>query len=260
MRKIVRCGAVGANCADANACSASTDSTKTTGNDGEFWCINGGVIGGSAGGWPCARVPTGFPEITAKRVTLALPQQTRKEDMQATARSGALTVALSAVSPIRARARDVAVLYRRSLSDRESLLVIPGWSSVWGAVPTASSCLCVNGGTTAAHLDVHVPPAEAVTPAAKGDHCHTAKDCLGTRDSARRWRMAILPEHGACGTTGACQCKDCARVHEGTHCQTPKLCTASSDPDMASGANGIFHCINGGTIGGVTGSCTCTAM
>ena len=27
---------------------------------------------------------------------------------------------------------------------------------------------------------------------------------------------------------------------------------------MTSGANGIFHCINGGTIGGVTGSCTCT--
>lgn len=55
-----------------------------------------------------ARASLGFLEITAKRVTLALPPQTRKRGPEATARSGALTVALSAVSPIRARARDVA--------------------------------------------------------------------------------------------------------------------------------------------------------
>ena len=39
--------------ADANACSASTDESKTTGADGEFWCINRGTIGGSAGECSC---------------------------------------------------------------------------------------------------------------------------------------------------------------------------------------------------------------
>ena len=35
------------------------------------------------------------------------------------------------------------------------------------------------------------------------------------------------------------------------------LCAASADPNK-DGSDGIFYCINGGTIGGATGSCTCT--
>ena len=36
------------------------------------------------------------------------------------------------------------------------------------------------------------------------------------------------------------------------------LCAASADPNK-DGSDGIFYCINGGTIGGSTGSCTCTS-
>ena len=36
------------------------------------------------------------------------------------------------------------------------------------------------------------------------------------------------------------------------------LCAASADPNK-DGSDGIFYCINGGTIGGATGSCTCTS-
>ena len=36
------------------------------------------------------------------------------------------------------------------------------------------------------------------------------------------------------------------------------LCTASADPNK-DGSDGSFYCINGGTIGGTTGSCTCTS-
>ena len=46
--------------------------------------------------------------------------------------------------------------------------------------------------------------------------------------------------------------------YEGDICQTPGACTASSDPNK-DGTDGEFYCINGGTIGGTTGSCTCTS-
>ena len=38
---------------------------------------------------------------------------------------------------------------------------------------------------------------------------------------------------------------------------SPDPCTASTDQSK-DGSNGAFYCINGGTIGGITGSCTCT--
>ncbi len=37
----------------------------------------------------------------------------------------------------------------------------------------------------------------------------------------------------------------------------PDPCTAS-DVASENGADGTFYCVNGGTIGGTTGSCTCT--
>ena len=38
----------------------------------------------------------------------------------------------------------------------------------------------------------------------------------------------------------------------------PHACKASADPSK-DGSDGTFYCINGGTVGGSTGSCTCTS-
>ena len=145
----------GVNCADANACSASTDSTKTTGNDGEFWCINGGVIGGNAGG-----------------------------------------------------------------------------------------CTCTCG------------------PGISGDHCQTRNACDATTDPQKRTgsdgTFWCINGGTIGGVTGSCTCTGCSKGYTGDHCQTATACTASSDESKTTGADGEFYCVNNGTIGGVTGSCTCT--
>ena len=44
-----------------------------------------------------------------------------------------------------------------------------------------------------------------------------------------------------------------------TNCQNASSCTASTDSSK-DGSDGNFYCINGGTVGGTTGSCTCTIM
>ena len=74
--------------------------------------------------------------------------------------------------------------------------------------------------------------------------------------------------HGKC-VDGTCKCDKgwtgvkcgqgttCDSGYSGTNCDTADPCTASADPTK-DGTDGNFYCINGGTAGGTTGSCTCT--
>ena len=52
--------------------------------------------------------------------------------------------------------------------------------------------------------------------------------------------------------TGACN-----PGYEGTNCQTASACTNSLD-STKDGSDGIIHCGEHGSVGGTTGSCTCT--
>lgn len=61
------------------------------------------------------------------------------------------------------------------------------------------------------------------------------------------------------GTTGACTCTGCNAGYEGFSCHIGSQCIASTNSLDDDGANGMFWCANGGTIGGTTGSCTCTS-
>jgi hypothetical protein len=58
------------------------------------------------------------------------------------------------------------------------------------------------------------------------------------------------------GSAGSCTCT-CSPGFEGFHCETPSLCKATLNPPDVGG-DGNFYCTNGGTIGGTTGNCTCT--
>ena len=98
-----------------------------------------------------ARAGRGFPEITAKRVTLAMPQQTRKRGPEATARSGALTVAPSAMSLDRARARDVAMAIQ-AITVRPRQPALHPRTSPRQPAPTASSIASTTA-PSAASLD-----------------------------------------------------------------------------------------------------------
>ena len=70
------------------------------------------------------------------------------------------------------------------------------------------------------------------------------------------------------GTTGSCTCScshigfaapncaGCATGYSGGSC-IPDPCVATST-STDDGTDGNFYCVNGGTVGGTTGSCTCT--
>ena len=50
----------------------------------------------------------------------------------------------------------------------------------------------------------------------------------------------------------------CPDGYRGARCETAMPCVASTNSSK-DGGDGDFHCVNGGTIGGTTGSCTCTS-
>ena len=50
----------------------------------------------------------------------------------------------------------------------------------------------------------------------------------------------------------------CSDGYRGARCETAMPCVASTNSSK-DGGDGDFHCVNGGTIGGTTGSCTCTS-
>ena len=60
------------------------------------------------------------------------------------------------------------------------------------------------------------------------------------------------------GLAESCTCTGCNEGYEGDHCQTGKTCIASSDASKTTGSDGTFYCVNGGTVAGSVGSCTCT--
>jgi len=53
-------GYSGGRCHIADPCVTSTDSTHTTGNDGNFYCTNGGTIGGTTGACSCSSCAAGY--------------------------------------------------------------------------------------------------------------------------------------------------------------------------------------------------------
>jgi len=65
--------------------------------------------------------------------------------------------------------------------------------------------------------------------------------------------------------TGHAPCKNCTKCGTvTTECTTlsDAVCAigcVATDNDSANGSDGKFYCVNGGDIGGVTGSCTCTS-
>ena len=59
---------------------------------------------------------------------------------------------------------------------------------------------------------------------------------------------------GGFAPTCFCSCQD---GYRGTNCEIADPCQATSTP-TDDGSDGNYYCINGGDIGGTTGSCTCT--
>ena len=68
---------------------------------------------------------------------------------------------------------------------------------------------------------------------------------------------------GSCTCTGCNlgfggpNCAVCAAGYSGDDCGTADACVLTSTA-TDDGSDGNFYCVNGGSVGGTTGSCTCT--
>ena len=97
-----------------------------------------------------------------------------------------------------------------------------------------------------------------------GDHCQTANACTATTDESKKDGKDGEYYCINGGTMSVDTQRLRAPVHglqagsKANHCEDRKICTNTTDTTKTTGADGKFYCINGGTVGGFAGSCTCT--
>ena len=253
-RAIAHTGYSGLSCQTADACTASTNSQKD-GTDGEFYCINGGTIGGTTGSCTCTSCDTGYSGVSCQTADVctasADPSKVDGTDGEfycihggtigGTTDSCTCTSCDTGYSGLSCQTPDACTASTNSLKDgTDGVFYCINGGTIGG---TTGSCTCTSCDTGYSGLSCQTP-----------DACTASADSL--KDGTDGEFYCI---HGGTigGTTGSCECTDCDTGYSGLSCQTAGACTASSDPSK-DGTDGEFYCINGGTIGGTTGSCECT--
>jgi hypothetical protein len=221
-----------------NPCVASS-SPSDNGSDGNFYCINGGEIGGSwnefASFCTCTLCDTYY---SGTHCEIA-------ESCQATAEP------------------------TDDGSDGNFYCINGGQG---GGMP--GSCTC-----TSCYDNVGGPHCETCVEGYTGDAPWCFLDCVasanpsddGSQESEGNFFCINGGRIG--GSAGSCTCTSCYDGVGGPHCETCAEgytgdapwcfleCVASPTPtdDGSIEKSGNFYCINGGTIGGIAGQCTCTS-
>ena len=177
-------------CEIAVPCTASDNITKS-GDDGHFYCINGGTATGFTGDCGCSCAP-GYSGTNCE-------------------------VNINECAPIPCQHGGVC-------SD--------GIASY--------SCACADGYS--------------------GENCEIANACVASDIPGKTGTDGLihcLSSGIVSGVTGSCVC-ECNDGYDGPSigCETRLLCVASDIPDK-NGTDGLFYCVNDGTIQGTTGTCSC---
>ena len=123
---------------------------------------------------------------------------------------------------------------------------------------TDGNFYCINGGTVGGTTGSCT--CTSCNAGYGGASCETAGACSTSTDPSKDGADGSFYciNGGTVGGTagsGSCTCTSCNPGHEGASCQTASACTVSA-VSTKDGSDGTFYCINGGTVGGTTGSCT----
>ena len=232
-------------------CTPDENDPSKNGDDGVFYCINGGTVSGTTGSCLCTDCKEGFGGSNCGQAGACSTSDDPDKDgsdsifwcinggtVGGTATACTCTCkdwwdglsceiakACTASSDDQAKDRSHGVLY---------------CSAQYGTIGGTTgdcTCTCQSG--------------------YGGSGCETAGACSASTDSSKDGTdgsiYCINTGGTAGGTAGSCTCT-CKPGHEGNGCDTASACTASSD-SAKDGTDGTLHCSElHGTIGGTTGN------
>ena len=237
-------------------CTPDENDDSKNGDDGIFYCINGGTVSGTTGSCLCTGCDPGFGGASCETAGACSASDNPDKDgsdgifwcinggvVGGTAGSCTCTcqdgwegnsceiAKACTASDDQAKDGSEGVLY---CSEQHGGTI--------GGFTKECSCTCAQGWV--------------------GSGCQTADVCTASSLSTKDGSDGSIHcgEHGTVGgVTNSCTCT-CDAGWDGSGCETAKACTASAE-SAKDGSDGELHCsAQYGTIGGTTGDCTCTCQ
>jgi len=242
----------------SQSCTASTDPSKD-GSDGSFYCINGGTVGGTTPSCTCTSCDAGYDGTSCQTPsTCTASSDSSKDGSDGTfycINGGTVGGTTGSCSCTSCNAG-----YGGASCQTPSTCTASSDSSKDGSDGTF---YCINGGTIGGTTGSCT--CTSCNAGYGGASCQTANPCDASG----------APTNGGVGdctssiaSGGTCQptCNTGYTVSGTSSCVagtlTAATCSAlcmASDFSNKDGSDGTFYCINGGTVGGTTGSCSCTS-
>ena len=246
-------------------CTATTNPTDD-GMDGNFYCINGGTVSGAAASCVCTCAAGWFGPSCDSDITITLSGSSTGN----CAVDGSCFSSLDYTSNERC---DFSVAVG-------GVLNIVSFETESGYDKMTIGGVIYMGSDGPA--DVVISAGETITwysdssVTRAGYEICIGNPCVATTtpsDDGSTGDFYCINGGAVEGFSGSCTCTGCDAGYGGANCATcpdgysgtpPGSCAgaacSATSTSTDDGANGNFYCVNGGSIGGITGSCTCTCL
>eukprot|EP01047_Picozoa_sp_COSAG01_P001620 COSAG01_NODE_37_length_34085_cov_64.376626_37_plen_1156_part_00 len=259
-----------------------TPNSRDDGSTGNFYCINGGTIGGTTGSCTCTSCNAGYSGSSCQTadacVATTVSTATGSDGNFYCVNGGTIggttgsctcscaggytgtSCEIAPTTPTRPpppppRPPQSCVPTSNSRDDGSTgnFYCINGGTI--GGTTGSCTCSCAGGYTGVSCEIAPTTPTRPPPPPPR-----PPQSCVPTpnsRDDGSTGNFYCINGGTIGGTTGSCTCTSCNAGYSGSSCQTADACVATT-VSTATGSDGNFYCVNGGTIGGTTGSCTCS--
>ena len=241
-------------------CTASSDSSKD-GSDGEFYCINGGTVGGATGSCTCT-CSAGYKgescETAGACSNSTDPSKDGSDGIFYCINGGTVVGSAGSCTCTSCNAGyEGASCQTASACDGAAASIDFGVAS-----PCTSSLSSGSNCSPTCNIGYSLSGSRSCLAGTLADTAVCNPDPCVASDNASKngtdGTFYCINGGTIGGTTGSCTCTECDAGYGGASCQTMGACTASTEATK-DGSDGSFYCINGGTVGGTTGACSCTS-